>query len=73
MEELLNFYDIPEYLWKKLRTTNAIERVFMEVRIRTRVISCFINAKSVERNTYGVFRRLNDKWKDSYEKITQFS
>jgi len=32
LPDLLNFYAFPQHPWKKLRTTNAIERCFVEVR-----------------------------------------
>jgi transposase-like protein len=62
LEELLNFYSIPEKLWIKLRTTNIIERAFREVRRRTRPMSCFQNRASVERIIFAIFYRLNKKW-----------
>lgn len=43
LPELLAFYNFPRSLWKKLRTTNLIERVFVEVRRRTRPMVCFVN------------------------------
>ena len=33
----LTYFDFPKELWSKLRTTNALERTFREVRARTRV------------------------------------
>jgi transposase-like protein len=60
IEELLNFYESPEYIRKKIRTTNGIERSFREVRRRTRPMSCFQNRESVERIVFAVFSRLND-------------
>jgi len=40
LEELLNFMACPPAHWRKVRTTNAIERAFREVRRRTRPMSC---------------------------------
>jgi putative transposase len=40
LPELLAFYSFPKPLWKKLRTTNLIERVFVEVRRRTQPRVC---------------------------------
>jgi hypothetical protein len=34
LPELLAFFHLPRHLWKKLRTTNIIERCFVEVRRR---------------------------------------
>jgi len=59
LESLLIFYEHPKPLWKKLRTTNIIERVFREVRRRTRPMSCFTNTASVERIIFVMFNRQN--------------
>lgn len=64
LEEMLNFLDCPLHHRVKIRTTNAIERAFREVRRRTRTMSCFTNAKSVDRIIYGVISHLNKSWKD---------
>src|SRR5438128_10894856 len=34
LPELLSFFAFPRHLWRKLRTTNVIERCFVEVRRR---------------------------------------
>src|SRR5436305_4188028 len=36
LPELLAFFTLPRHLWRSMRTTNVIERVFVEVRRRTR-------------------------------------
>jgi putative transposase len=61
LEALLVFYGVPEPHRKMVRTTNAIERCFREVRRRTRSIGCFINDASVERILYGLFRFMNER------------
>lgn len=63
-EDLISFFDCPKGLWRKLRTTNVIERVFREVRRRTRPISCFQNRESVERIIFAIFYRQNKIWKE---------
>jgi len=65
LEELLNFYEQPLALRIKLRTTNIIERVFREVRRRTRPMSCFNNRASVERIIFAILTRQNNLWKDN--------
>ena len=62
LEELLNFYYCPPEIRIKVRTTNVIERAFMEVRRRTRPVSCFNNTQSIERIVYAVLSHLNDQW-----------
>jgi transposase-like protein len=64
MPELLNFYHFPKRLWKKLRTTNAIERCFVEVRRRTRPRVVFTNVQSVDRIIYAIFNRFNEDWRN---------
>lgn len=72
LEELLAFYGCPRALWKKLRTTNVIERAFREVRRRTRPMSCFNNTQSIERIVYAVLSHLNDQWgKKPLKEFTQ--
>ncbi len=63
IDYLLNFFREPKELWKKIRTTNIIERSFREVRRRIRPMSCFQNTDSVERIIFAIFYRLNDVWK----------
>jgi transposase-like protein len=46
----------------KLRTTNAIERAFREVRRRVRPMTCFTNAASCDRIVYAVITHLNTEW-----------
>jgi putative transposase len=66
LPELLSFFSFPRQLWRKLRTTNVIERCFVEVRRRTRPMVCFVNVASVDRIIYAIFNGLNEKyqWKN---------
>ena len=59
---LLSFYDCPELHWKYLRTTNPIERVFLELRRRRFGCGAFANRESSERIVFGVFLWLNTLW-----------
>ncbi len=63
LPELLAFFAFPKHLWRKLRTTNIIERCFVEVRRRTRPMVCFVNVQSVDRIIYSIFQRFNLEWK----------
>ncbi len=72
LPELLTFFNFPKHLWKKLRTTNAIERCFVEVRRRTRPIVVFTNTQSVDRIIYAIFNRFNEDWQNhTLELFTQ--
>jgi len=72
LDEMLNFMAFPAKERIKIRTTNAIERAFREVRRRTRTMSCFNNSKSVDRIIFGVMSHLNKSWEDKpYPQLTQ--
>ena len=62
LEELLAFFDCPKNYWKRLRTTNAIERLFVEVRRRIRTMCAFTTRNSCERILFSVFDRTNQHW-----------
>ncbi len=63
LPELLSFFSFPPHLWRKLRTTNVIERCFVEGRRRTRPMVCFVNVQSVDRIIYSIFNRFNLDWR----------
>lgn len=72
LPELLHFFAFPIHLWRKLRTTNVIERCFVEVRRRTRPMVVFTNVESVDRIIYAIFSRFNEDWKNhTLELFTQ--
>jgi len=62
IEELLAFFYCPKEHWKRIRTTNVIERLFVEVRRRIRKMCAFTTTSSCERILYSVFKRTNDQW-----------
>ena len=64
LPELLNFYGFPKHLWRSLRTSNIIERCFVEVRRRTRPMVCFVNVDSVDRIIFSIFNRFNEDWRN---------
>jgi putative transposase len=62
LEELLAFFDCSKAHWKRLRTTNVIERLFVEVRRRIRTMCAFTTRSSCERILFSVFDRMNQNW-----------
>jgi transposase-like protein len=46
LEDCFTFYRFPEAHWKRIRTSNVIERAFREVRRRTKVVGRFPNEKA---------------------------
>jgi transposase-like protein len=51
--DCLTFYRFPQEHWKRLRTSNVIERAFGEVRRRTDVIRRFPGEASAEIKAHG--------------------
>ena len=60
--QLLCHLEMPELHRKYLRTTNPIERVFLELRRRRFGCGAFTNRAQWERVVFGVFLWLNRKW-----------
>jgi transposase-like protein len=61
-EDLLTFFQINDpSLFSQIRTTNAIERRFREVKRRTRPMGVFSNRASMERILYAVFSYENQQ------------
>lgn len=65
LDALLRFFSTPKAHWKKIRTTNAIERQFREVRRRTNPMTCFAHERSADRILYAIFHYANQRWAES--------
>jgi len=63
LEALLQFFDCPPAQWVTLRTTNLIERSFVEVRRRVRPMTLFATPASSDRILFAIFVRLNEGWR----------
>jgi len=61
IESLLEFYVFPADWHKQVRTTNAIERRFVEVRRRTRPMGVFSDRTSIERILFAILMHENRK------------
>jgi putative transposase len=62
LDGLLAHFACPLAQRRRVRTTNCIERCFVEVRRRTRPMSCFTNDASCERIIYAVVSHQNGRW-----------
>jgi len=60
--KLLRFYECPTKHWKYIRTTNPIERCFLELRKRRFGCGAFADKRSCDRVVFGVFSWLNERW-----------
>ncbi len=61
-DESLTFYQFPKEHWKKIRTSNGIERVNREIKRRTRVAVLFPNKESALRLVTGVVQEIHEEW-----------
>ena len=62
LEECLTFYRFPKRHWKRIRTSNPLERVFKEVKRRTRVVGRFPNETSALTMVSGVLEEKRMSW-----------
>lgn len=62
IEEGLMVYQFPKEHWKKIRTSNGIERVNREIKRRTRVAVLFPNKESALRLVTGVIIEIHEDW-----------
>ena len=62
IDEGLTVYQFPKEHWKKIRTSNGIERVNKEIKRRTRVAVLFPNKESALRLVTGVIIEIREEW-----------
>lgn len=55
-------YTFPRKLWKRLRTSNVVERFNRELRRRTRVVSIFPSEKSTLRLVGALLIETHEEW-----------
>src|SRR5215813_5195489 len=63
LAECLTFYRYPETHWKRIRTSNVLERAFLEVRRRTDVIKRMPDEMSALALVFGVLEEDRMKWR----------
>jgi transposase-like protein len=61
-EDLLAFAAFPEAHWRKVWSTNPLERLHREIKRRTDVVGVFPNDRSVERLVTAVVVEAHDEW-----------
>lgn len=62
IEEGLTIYQFSREHWRKIRTSNGMERVNREVKRRTRVAVLFPNKESALRLVTGVIIEIHEEW-----------
>jgi len=77
IEELLTNLKEESWLHSKIRTTNAIQRLFRELRKRIMPMCRFANKDSCDRIEYALFKKYNKHWEErplwKTKEFTQYS
>ena len=60
--DVMNYMQFPEKHWKKIRTTNMMERTNKELKRRSRVVGAFPNQGSVLRLAVSILIDINEDW-----------
>jgi transposase-like protein len=60
--EGLTYYDFPKEHWRKIRTTNVVERINQEQKRRTRIARLFPSIGSCERLVTTIAMRIHEEW-----------
>lgn len=63
LENCLNHIDFPAGHHKHIRTTNLLERAFLEQKRRTKVIPRFLDEKSCLKLVYATLIRISERWR----------
>ena len=61
-DDLLAFSDFPQAHWRKIWSTNPLERLNGEIKRRTNVVGIFPNDASVARLVTAVVLETHDEW-----------
>ena len=66
MFDVGNYRDFPIEHWKRIRTTNMVERVNAEIKRRTKVVAAFPSSESLLRLIGSILIDKNEDWVTGY-------
>ena len=62
MEGDIPYQSFPEKQWRRIKTTDILERVSKELKRRSRVVGAFPNEKSLMRPAVAMLIDINEEW-----------
>ena len=65
IDQALTYFTFPRKLWKRIRTSNIVERFNRELRRRTRVVSIFPNEEATVRLVAALLIETHEEWINS--------
>ncbi len=61
-QDIWNYRSFPRGHWKRIRTTNGLERINKELKRRSRVVGAFPNDRSLLRLAVAILMDINEEW-----------
>ena len=69
--DLWNYRAFPRMHWKRIRTTNGLERINKELKRRSRVAGAFSNDESLLRLAVCIIMDINEEWVTGKKYLTE--
>ena len=69
-EESMTYYSFNEGWWRRIRTSNCIERLNREIKKRTKVVGVFPNPESCERLVGSLLMEQHEEWMEDKAYLT---
>ena len=60
--DLMNYKAFPQRHWRRIRTTNILERTNKELKKRSKVVGAFPNSQSPMRLAVSILIDINEEW-----------
>lgn len=70
-EESMTYFDFDESWWRRIRTSNCIERLNKEIKKRTRVVGVFPNEAACERLAGSLLMEQHEEWMEEKAYLTE--
>lgn len=72
-EDILMYKTFPKSHWRRIHSTNSLERIHKEIRRRTRVVGVFPDRASVIRLVGTILKEIDDDWRSGWHYFLQES